>query len=115
MKILHVFHYSNLVNGVDRTTLTLLCALRQLGVDVCALVPDRGDVTQALDELNVPYRIAPLRCCTGPSKSAGLTYLSHAATRAEMIESWLREDDFDLIHLNTGHLIDGAIAACSRG
>jgi glycosyltransferase involved in cell wall biosynthesis len=112
MKILHVFHYSNLVNGVDRTTLTLLCALRQLGVEVSALVPDRGDVTQALDERGVSYRVAPLGCCTGPSKPAELAYLAHAATRAEMIESWLREDGFDLIHLNTGHLIDGAIAAC---
>jgi glycosyltransferase involved in cell wall biosynthesis len=112
MKILHVFHYSNLVNGVDRTTLTLLCALRQLGAEVSALVPDRGDVTQALDERGVPCRVAPLGCCTGPSKPAELAYLAHAATRAEMIESWLREGDFDLIHLNTGHLIDGAIAAC---
>ena len=112
MKVLHVFHYSNLVNGVDRTTLTLLCALRQRGVTVNALVPDRGDVTQALDELDVAYRIIPLGCCTGPSKPAELAYLAQAATRAEMIERWLREETFDLIHLNTGHLIDGAIAAC---
>ena len=112
MKILHVFHHSNLVNGVDRTTLTLLRALHQLGVNVSALVPDRGDVTQALDELGVPYQVAPLGCCTGPSKPAELAYLALAATRAEMIESWLREEKFDLIHLNTGHLIDGAIAAC---
>lgn len=112
MKILHVFHHSNLVNGVDRTTLTLLRALRQLGMNVSAMVPDRGDVTRTLDELGVPYRVAPLRCCTGPSRSAELAYLALAATRAEMIESWLREDEFDLIHLNTGHLIDGVIAAC---
>ena len=112
MKILHVFHYSNLVNGVDRTTLTLLRALRQLKVEVSALVPDRGDVTQALDELGVAYRVASLGCCTGPSKAAELAYLARAATREEIIERWLREDGFDLIHLNTGHLIDGAIAAC---
>lgn len=111
MKILHVFHYSNLVNGVDRTTLTLLCALRQLGVEVNALVPEGGDVTQALDGLGVPYRVAPLGCCAGPGKPAELAFLTHASTRAELIESWLREGDFDLIHLNTGHLIDGAIAA----
>lgn len=112
MKILHIFHYSNLVNGVDRTTLTLLRALRQTGVEVSALVPDHGDVTQALDELGVHYRVAPLACCNGPSIPAELTYLGHAATRTELIEHWLREESFDLIHLNTGHLIDGAIAAC---
>ncbi|PWB59965.1 MAG: hypothetical protein C3F18_00345 [Nitrosomonadales bacterium] len=112
MKVLHVFHYSNLVNGVDRTTLTLLCALRQLGVEVNALVPGKGDVTQTLDGLGVPYRVAPLGCCAGPGKPAELAYLAHAASRAEMIGNWLREGDFDLIHLNTGHLIDGVIAAC---
>ncbi len=112
MKILHIFHYSNLVNGVDRTTLTLLRALRQTGVEVSALVPDRGDVTEALDKLGVSYRVAPLECCNGPSRPAELTYLGYAATRAEMIEHWVREEGIDLIHLNTGHLIDGAIAAC---
>ena len=112
MKILHVFHHSNLNNGVDRTTLTLLCALRQLGVKVSALVPDKGEVTQALDDLEVPCQVVPLGCCTGPSKPAELAYLARAATRAEVIKTWLREDGFDLIHLNTGHLIDGAIAAC---
>lgn len=112
MKILHVFHDPNLVNGVDRTALTLLRTLRQRGVEVCALVPGLGEVTQALDELGVTYRVAYLGCCTGPSKPAELAYLARAATRAEMIEDWLREDGFDLIHLNTGHFIDGAIAAC---
>lgn len=111
MKILHIFHYSNLVNGVDRTTLTLLRALRQRGVEGSALVPERGEVTEALDALGVVYRVASLGCCTGPSKPAELAYLARAASRAEMIGQWLQDDGFDLVHLNTGHLIDGAIAA----
>src|SRR3569832_3017134 len=65
MKILHLFHHSNLTNGVDRTTLTLLTALQQLGVEVRALVPARGEVTEALDASRVLHRIAPLGCCTG--------------------------------------------------
>jgi glycosyltransferase involved in cell wall biosynthesis len=112
MKILHIFHHSNLVNGVDRTTLTLLRSLRTIGIEVSALVPDRGDVTQELDKLKVSYRVASLGCCTGPSRPAELRYLSQAATRAEIIECQVREEQIDLIHLNTGHLLDGAIAAC---
>ena len=115
MKILHLFHHSNLTNGVDRTTLTLLTALQQLGVEVRALVPAGGEVTEALDALRVPYRIAPLGCCTGPSKVAELNYLSQAAARAQLIEQWLREERVDLVHLNTGHLLDGAIAASKSG
>src|SRR3569833_3319775 len=115
MKILHLFHHSNLTNGVDRTTLTLLTALQKLGEEVRALVPAGGEVTEALDALRVPYRIAPLGCCTGPSKVAELNYLSQAAARAQLIEQWLREERVDLVHLNTGHLLDGAIAASKSG
>lgn len=115
MRILHIFHHSNLINGVDRTTLTLLRALRQIGMDVSALVPQIGDVTQALDGLGVEYRVLDLPCCTGPAKMAELRYLSRAATRAGEIEDWLRAERFDLVHLNTGHLLDGALAAAKAG
>src|SRR3569832_2495090 len=115
MKILHLFHHSNLTNGVDRTTLTLLTALQQLGVEVRALVPARGEVTEALDASRVLHRIAPLGCCTGSSKVAELNYLSQAVARAQLIEQWLREEQIDLVHLNTGHLLDGAIAASGAG
>src|SRR3569832_2498929 len=70
MKILHLFHHSNLTNGVDRTTQTLLSALQQLGVEVRALVPAGGDVTEALDALRVPYRKTPHKNNTKPSKVA---------------------------------------------
>lgn len=115
MKILHVFHYSNLVNGVDRTTLTLLHALRKQGAEVFAMVPQVGDVTAALDELDVTYRVANLGCCTGPTKLAELAYLSRAVVRSAEIEDWIRQQRIDLVHLNTGHLLDGAIAAERAG
>lgn len=115
MKILHVFHHSNLVNGVDRTTLTLLRALRRRGEEVFAMVPRVGDVTSALDELGVAYRVADLGCCSGPAKLAELAYLSRAATRAKEIELWIRQEGIDLVHLNTGHLLDAAIAAARAG
>lgn len=115
MKILHVFHHSNLVNGVDWTTLTLLRTLRKQGVEVLAMVPQVGDVTAALDKLGVNYRVANLGCCTGPAKMAELAYLSRAAERAVEIEAWIRQERIDLVHLNTGHLLDAAIAATRAG
>ncbi len=115
MKILHVFHHSDLVNGVDRTTLTLLRALRDAGNDVYAMVPEKGHVTTALDELGVAYRVSPLGCCRGPARAAELAFLARAAQRAQEIEAWIRETGAELVHLNTGHLLDAAIAAARTG
>lgn len=115
MKILHVFHNADLVNGVDRTTLTLLRALQRQGVEVMALVPQAGDVTHALDESGVAYTVSDLRCCRGPAKMAELSYLGRAAVRTGEIEAWVRQSHIDLVHLNTGHLIDGALAAARSG
>ncbi len=115
MNILHIFHHSNLVNGVDRTTLTLLRALRKMGHSVSALVPKEGDVTDSLDKLGVRYRTAPLGCCESQAKMAEFAYLSRAATRSKMIEQWLSTEHFDLVHVNTGHLLDAALAATRSG
>ena len=115
MKILHAFHNADLINGVDRTTLTLLRALQGQGVEVLALVPQTGDVTRALDESGVAYMVSELRCCRGPAKMAEFAYLSRAAVRAGEIEARIRRDHVDLVHLNTGHLIDGALAAARAG
>lgn len=115
MKILHIFHHGNLVNGVDATTLTLIRALRRQGVDTCAVVPTAGDVTRALDASAIPYRISDLPCCTSPAPMAELRYFARAAKRADEIKEWIRTDGIDLVHLNTGHLVDGAVAAACAG
>lgn len=115
MKTLHVFHHTDLLNGVDRTTLTLMRALLEQGVSVQALVPHEGDVTQALDALGVPYKLANLVCCGSSAKMAELRYLGLAAERAHMLAEWMGEACFDLVHLNTGHLIDGGLAAAIAG
>jgi glycosyltransferase involved in cell wall biosynthesis len=115
MKTLHVFHHSDLVNGVDRTTLTLLRALREAGNDVHAMVPELGHVTAALDELGVAYRVSTLGCCRGPARAAELAFLARVAQRTGEIEAWIRETGAELVHLNTGHLLDAAIAAARAG
>ncbi|HRQ46768.1 MAG TPA: glycosyltransferase family 4 protein [Rhodocyclaceae bacterium] len=115
MKILHVFHHSNLLNGVDRTTLTLMRALARQGAEVRALVPQRGSVTDALEADGIAFRVADLPCCTSPAPMAELRFFARAASRAKEIATWLDEDRVDLVHLNTGHLIDGAIGAALTG
>ena len=115
MKILHIFHHADLLNGVDRTTLTLARALQRKGARVSALVPHEGNVTQALADSGIPYRVADLACCGSSAKQAELRYLALAAERAHMIAAWLGQEGFDLVHLNTGHLIDGALAAAISG
>lgn len=115
MKILHVFHHSNLLNGVDRTTLTLMRALARQGAEVRALVPQHGSVTDALEADGIAFRVADLPCCTSPAPMAELRFFARAASRAKEIATWLDEDRVDLVHLNTGHLIDGAIAAALTG
>lgn len=114
-KSLHIFHATDLSNGVDRTTLTLITALRRLNHQPHALVPKAGPVSEALEAAGIPYRTAFLGCCTGPTKPAELAYLSRAADRAGIIGEWLDTEGFDFVHLNTGHLIDGAIAATISG
>lgn len=99
------------MNGVDRTTLTLLRALRTAGHDVCAVVPEPGDVTSALDALEVTYWISPLGCCRGPARRAELRFLARAAERSVEIQNIIQDQRPDLVHLNTGHMIDAAIAA----
>lgn len=115
MKILHIFHHSNLLNGVDRTALTLMRALARQGADVRALVPQRGSVTDALEADGITFRVADLPCCTSPAPMAELRFFAQAASRAKEIATWLDEDRVDLVHLNTGHLIDGAIGAALTG
>ena len=115
MKSLHVFHHSDVVNGVDRTTLTLMRALQRLGHDVSALVPAEGDVTAALDKLDVEYRVSALGCCQGPARRAELRFLARAAERAIEIQSWIAKVGAEVVHINTGHLLDAAVAACRAG
>lgn len=115
MKILHVFHGSDLRNGVDRTTLTLVSALRESGVDCVGLVPQPGAVTSALDALRIPYRTMPVHCCAGPALHAEWRYLGESGERAQFLTDLFASDAFDLVHINTGHLLDAALAAGRAG
>ncbi len=115
MKTLHVFHGSDLTNGVDRTTLTLMSGLAELGVSPYAIVPEPGAVTDALERRGFPFEIQPVLCCTGPTWRAELRYLASSLSRADWLETYLARENFDIVHLNTGHLLDAALASARSG
>ncbi len=115
IKTLHVFHHADLLNGVDRTTLTLVKALSSLGHKPRAIVQKEGDVTEALRNLQIPFDISPLGCCTGQGPHADQRYLERILARASLVEQVIRRHDIEAVHLNTGHVIDAAMAASACG
>ncbi len=115
MKSLHIFHNRDLNNGVERTCHTLLNALRDLGCETHILVPAEGPITDALSEDGFKWEMMPLSCCIGPAWRAQLRFLGEAHVRARWLEDYLYRGRYDYIHLNTGHLLDAALAATKVG
>jgi len=115
VRSLHIFHHSNLNNGVDRTCFTLVSAMRDLGHEVHVIVPGEGALTNALASKGFSWKVMPLGCCTGSAWKAQLRFLSNAGVRAKQLEDLLRKENFDVVHLNTGHLFDAALAAARVG
>ncbi|BAL93781.1 glycosyltransferase [Rubrivivax gelatinosus] len=115
MRLLHLFHHGDLLNGVDRTTLTLLSVLQRGGHEVFAVVPNAGEVTAALERAGIEHRIAALGCCASTAPSAQYAFLRRGSARTQQLVDWIREWRADAVHLNTGHLLDGAIAAARAG
>lgn len=113
MKVLHVFHGSDLSNGVDQTTLTLAIGLMNMGATPHAIVPKKGMIIEALNESGIAWHLLPLSCCSGPAWRAQLRYLQQSGERATQLESLMNNEKFDVVHLNTGHLLDAALAAAS--
>ncbi|WP_341328144.1 glycosyltransferase family 4 protein [Methylotuvimicrobium sp. KM2] len=111
MKTLHLFHHSNLKNGVDKTTCTLIVALKKLGVEPIAVVPEAGEVTDYLDAQGIVFRIIPYSCCLSHAERAQLRFLADSYDRQEALLSFIAEQSPDLIHINTAHLLHAGLAA----
>lgn len=115
MHALHIFHGSDLTNGVDRITLTLVAALKVQGHAPRAVVPAEGAVTEALHNLGIPYQCAAIDCCRGTAARAELRYLAKSDARRRMLQAAFDQNRPELVHLNTGHLLDSALAAAHAG
>ncbi len=111
MRLLQIFHGSNLANGVDRVTLTLTEGLVAAGVQVHALLPDRGVVSDELDRLGVAVTYAPLSCCEPLVPRARLKFFAAAARRSKVIAQLIDQLRIEVVHANTGHMLDAAVAA----
>ena len=111
MKTLHVFHGSNLKNGVDKTTCTLIHRLQKSGGTPIATVPAEGEVSEYLSAHNVPYRIIPYSCCNSDAWRALIHYLGESSRQAEAIVALIQQEKPDIVHINTGHLLHAGIAA----
>lgn len=113
MKILHIFHHSNLVNGVDRTTCTLMVALQKLDVSVSAIVPSEGDVTDFLRQHNIDYLILPYSCCNSVAPRAQLQFFADSASQQSSLIAFMKKRMPDVVHINTGHLLYAGLAAAT--
>ena len=111
MRILHVFHGSNLQNGVDRVSLTLARGLLDAGVALEAVVPEDGAVAAALRDAGIQVIVSQLGCCDSLAWRAAVRFLGRARTRADEVGHLLADRRFDAVIANTGHLIDVALAA----
>lgn len=115
MKTLHIFHHCDLNNGVERTSLTLVAALRKFDCEPYVIAPSEGPVTIALGENSISWQVMPLACCLSQAWRAQLRFLGEAGTRMSMLKEYMLKEKFDIVHLNTGHVFDAALAATSAG
>ena len=111
MKILHIFHHSDLKNGVDKTTCTLIDALKKLGHQSSAVIPSTGDVSRYLDQQQIPYQIIPYHCCSSLAWRAGFRFFAESQHYSAAISDLIQQCQIDIVHLNTGHLLHAGLAA----
>lgn len=111
MKTLHIFHHSDLKNGVDKTTCTLLSTLKKIGGDPIAVIPATGDVSDFLAENRIPYRIIPFSCCSSEAWRAGFRFFAESFSQSDELLKLIRQEAPDVVHINTGHLLHAGLAA----
>ncbi len=111
MKTLHIFHNSDLKNGVDKTTCTLMVALKKLGVEPIAVVPKSGDVTEYLQSQAIRYWLIPYSCCASRTERAQFKFYGDSFAQLDSLITLIHQESPDIIHINTGHLLHAGIAA----
>jgi glycosyltransferase involved in cell wall biosynthesis len=114
MKTLHIFHNSDLKNGVDKTTCTLMVALKKLGVEPIATVPKAGNVTEYLQAHSIRYWLIPYSCCASRSERAQLMFYGDSFAQLDSLITLIHQETPDIIHINTGHLLHAGIAAARQ-
>jgi len=114
MKTLHICHNSDLKNGVDKTTCTLMVALKKLGVEPIAVVPKAGNVTEYLQSQAIRYWLVPYSCCVSRTERAQFKFYGDSFAQLDSLITLIRQENPDIIHINTGHLLHAGIAAARQ-
>ena len=126
MKIVFITHYTSLY-GANRSLLNLIEGLKSHNVESYVIVPAKGDITNALSELDVEFAVFPLKWWVSHFELKGnlwqklvkvLRHKYHAAKRlrtnlnlvnklAEQLKKW----NIDLVYTNSSVIPIGALIA----
>ncbi len=111
MKTLHIYHNSGLLNGVEKTTTTLITELKKHDNNPIAVVPAEGDVTSYLRDKNFSYYIVPYNCCQSLTSRARLRFFVESYKQSLVIGEIFERESPNIVHINTGHLLHAGLAA----
>ena len=109
MKIAFILNSSGLY-GANRSLLGLIKYLIQNGVDCFAIIPQKGEIEQELQENGVEYALATYRSCVWYPQYVGLPFLVNLINIpkiADIIRKW----DVDIVHTNNSSHDVGFIVA----
>lgn len=67
MKIIHILHSTDALNGSGKAFLSLLAGLMGLGVEPLVIVPDNKGLCDTLLKMNVPFRVLSYKMAVYPS------------------------------------------------
>lgn len=130
MKVAFISHYAALY-GANRSLLNLIEGLKKYDVEPYIIIPERGEIIDRLQEIEVEFAVIPFEWWIGCglSKNNGLKliyqiprYLCHAVIRllknilsllsfTQQLKAW----DIDIIYSNSSVIPIGAFAAKKLG
>ena len=126
LKVVFITHYTNLY-GANRSLLNLIEGLKSYNVSSHVIVPYKGDITNALSELDVEYAIFPFKWWVSNFEIKGnireksikiLRHKYHAVKRLrdnllllEGLAAQLKKWNIDLVYTNSSVIPVGAFVA----
>lgn len=119
MKILYIAHDSSLIGGANRALVELIYEMKKNSIEVCVLVPNKGELTDKLDEMNVKFIIFNFGWWAyhkGNNKFVNmLRYIKITISQIDVrfrigkLLKKLNNMDIDVIHTNSSIINIGAI------
>ena len=121
MKILFITHYDNMY-GANKALLNLIEGLvKNGGFEPMLVIPGKGDMTNRMEELGVPYIICGVTQWQAPYSDPLRFAIKKSLRRKKIKEETdylydtLKEERIDVIHSNSGVIGHGAMLAKRLG